>query len=293
MILTHAIVGDVAADRTMVFLHGILGSGANWRSFAMRLVAERPAWRAVLVDLRMHGTSQDFAPPHTLAACANDLMELEKSIGRFDVVLGHSFGGKVGLEYARSRTGLDALWVLDSAPGSQPDRKDSTSERESRSAAQRFEAKPLGGLGGGAPHLYDVVAMLATLPERFDSREAFIDYVEKKGATRPIAMWLAMNVRLEDDGRYAMRIDVPAMRELLDDYFLRDEWPYLEDPQRTTKVHLVVGDRSPPSTTGSARLASRVEATAPDRTWVHVIDAGHWIDVDAPDELFALTLKYI
>jgi esterase len=266
-LLTHAIVGDAAADHTVVFLHGILGSGANWRSFAMRLVAERPAWRAVLVDLRKHGTSQDFAPPHTLAACANDLIELEKAIGHFDGVLGHSFGGKVGLEYARLQTGLDVLWVLDAAPGAQPDRKDSSSDQ--------------------------VVAMLATLPERFDSREAFIDYVEKKGATRPIAMWLAMNVRLEGDGRYTMRIDVPAMRELLDDYFLRDEWPYLEDPQRTTKVHIVVGDRSPTLDHGQRALASRVEATAPDRTWVHVIDAGHWIHVDAPDELFALTLKYI
>jgi pimeloyl-ACP methyl ester carboxylesterase len=259
----------------MVFLHGILGSGANWRTFAMRLVAERPGWRAVLVDIRKHGGSQDFAPPHTLAACASDLMELEKSIGRFDAVLGHSFGGKVGLEYARLRQGLapserredlDVLWVLDAAPGSNPSRKDSSSDA--------------------------VVAMLATVPERFDSREAFIAYVEQRGTERPVAMWLAMNVRVRDDGGYAMRLDVPAMRELLDDYFLRDEWPYLEDSQRTTKVHIVVGDRSRSLDRGERALANRVAVGAPDRTWVHVLDAGHWIHIDAPDALFALVAQH-
>jgi len=137
-----------------------------------------------------------------------------------------------------------------------------------------------------------VVAMLATLPERFDSREAFIAYVEERGAERPVAMWLAMNVRVQDDGRYAMRLDVPAMRELLDDYFLRDDWPYLEDPQRTTKVHLVVGDRSRSLDRGERALANRVAVGSPDRTWVHVLDAGHWIHVDAPDALLALVAQY-
>ena len=82
----------------MAFLHGILGSGANWRTFARRFVEAKPTWRAVLVDLRKHGASQDFPAPHTLVACADDLRALEKSIGRFDGVLGHSFGGKVALE---------------------------------------------------------------------------------------------------------------------------------------------------------------------------------------------------
>jgi len=258
----------------MVFLHGILGSGSNWRTFARRLVAQRPSWRAILVDLRKHGESQDFAPPHTLAACAEDLTALERVVGRFDAVVGHSFGGKVALEYARARTDVDTIWVLDSAPGAHPDRR---------------ETPPT----SGALETSDqIIAMLSTLPEKWDTREAFVEYVEKQGATRSIAMWLAMNVRQASDG-YVMRVDVPAMRALIDDYFLRDQWPFLEDPMRTTKVHLVVGGKSRSLARGERALATRVQQQAPDRTWLHVVaEAGHWIHVDAPDELLALMMRY-
>jgi pimeloyl-ACP methyl ester carboxylesterase len=44
---------DPAAP-TVLFLHGILGSGKNWSSFAKR-VAKQCALQAVLIDLRCHG----------------------------------------------------------------------------------------------------------------------------------------------------------------------------------------------------------------------------------------------
>ncbi len=274
--LSHAIVEaprdaalapGSAPPWTIAFLHGILGSGSNWRTFARRLVDAKPGLRAVLVDLRKHGASQDFAPPHTLAACAEDLVELEKVVGRFDGVFGHSFGGKVGLEYAQVRRDLDVLWVLDSSPAARPDRR-------------------------GSESTVKIVKMLDTLPARFDSREAFITYVEEQGTDRSIAMWLAMNVRPSPDGGYAMRVDVAAMRALLDDYFARDAWPIIDDGERTTKIHIVVGDRSSVLDHGERARANRVVAEYPDRTWVHLIDAGHWIHVDAPDALFELVASY-
>ena len=59
-----------APSQWMFFLHGIFGSGANWRTFAKRFVEARPSWGAALVDLRMHGASQNCAPPHTIEAAA-------------------------------------------------------------------------------------------------------------------------------------------------------------------------------------------------------------------------------
>ncbi|HEY2367730.1 MAG TPA: alpha/beta hydrolase, partial [Polyangiaceae bacterium] len=150
----------------MAFLHGILGSSSNWRSFAQRLMRQKPGWRALLVDLRKHGGSQDADPPHTLAACAADLAELEKSVGRIDAVLGHSFGGKVALEYVFQRKDLELAWILDSAPGARPDRR-------------------------GSESTVQIVKLIGTLPERFDTRDAFVEYVEKQGVERSIAMWLA------------------------------------------------------------------------------------------------------
>jgi hypothetical protein len=44
---------------------------------------------------------------------------------------------------------------------------------------------------------------------------------------------------------------------------------------------------------GERALANRVAQSTPDRTWVHLLpEAGHWLHVDAPDELFALIAQY-
>ena len=96
-------------------LHGILGSGRNWRSFARALAKSRPDWGFVLPDLRNHGATGPLPGPHTLSACVADLDGLPAP----DWVAGHSFGGKVALAWAAER-GLDSdvrdVWVLDSIP---------------------------------------------------------------------------------------------------------------------------------------------------------------------------------
>src|SRR5262249_26111528 len=68
--LAHSVVAarDARPERYVVMLHGILGRGSNLQSIAQQWTAARPDWAAVLVDLREHGDSHGFAPPHTLAA---------------------------------------------------------------------------------------------------------------------------------------------------------------------------------------------------------------------------------
>ena len=99
----------------MLFLHGILGTRANWRGIARRFVEARPEWGAVLVDLREHGDSLGLPAPHSLHAAAEDVAELERSLAvPVEGALGHSFGGKVVLEWLRSRQGLHTeAWTID------------------------------------------------------------------------------------------------------------------------------------------------------------------------------------
>src|ERR1700679_538748 len=116
---SHARVTAPGAEpsRWMLVLHGILGSGANFRSFARRLAAARPDWGFVLVDLRMHGQSQEAPPPHTLAAAAEDLVRLGVELALpIAGVMGHSFGGKVALAYTGAAPReLEQVWVLDAS----------------------------------------------------------------------------------------------------------------------------------------------------------------------------------
>lgn len=270
MKLAHAIVTAEGAtpDTWVVILHGILGSGANWRTFAKRLVAARPSWGAVLVDLRLHGESQGAAPPHTLEAAAGDVLELAGTLpGRgMRAVLGHSFGGKVALEVSRLLAGeLDQVVVVDSTPSARPGARGSE----------------------GTQHIVD---LLRELPSSFDDRAAFTAWAEARGVNRPTAMWLAMNVRpLQDDGpktRYGFRLDIAGIRAMLDDYFVRDLWGAIEEPGGPVQFHFVVGGKS---TVLDAQDLERLRRCA--RVTLDVLpQAGHWVHVDAPDELERLVL---
>jgi esterase len=52
------------------------------------------------VDLRLHGGSTGFEPPHTLGAAADDVDRLVEHLDfHAAAVMGHSFGGKVALLY--------------------------------------------------------------------------------------------------------------------------------------------------------------------------------------------------
>lgn len=254
----------------MLFLHGILGSGSNWRTFAKQIVQARPEWGAVLVDLRLHGESQEgFSRPHTVTAAAGDVAELIATLPSPDQVRGvlaHSFGGKVALELARQRGGdLDHVFVVDSTPSARPDGKGSESTRH-------------------------IVELLRGLPPEFADRDAFTAWMEAHGVSRPVAMWLAMNVRpIPNTTRYVFRIDVAGIRELLDDYFATDLWDILEHPRGPMRAHLVVGGKS-----GVVDAADRERARGCPRTTLDVIaEADHWVHVDAPDALRAIVLGHL
>jgi pimeloyl-ACP methyl ester carboxylesterase len=265
--------GNAAPAKWIVFLHGILGSGANWRTFARLLVAAKPEWGALLVDLRLHGDSKDFAPPHTVEAAARDIVEALPSVAGgapVRAVLGHSFGGKVAIELARqlaeSPNGpLDQLIVIDSTPGARPDYRGSSNVRH-------------------------IVELLTELPSEFPDRNAFTAWAEKRGVSRPVAMWLAMNVRpVTNTTRFAFRLDIPSIRTMMEDYFAQDLWPVLENPPGRMKTHLIAGAESE-VLDESDRERGRA---LPGVTLDVIPNAGHWVHVDAPNELRQLVLGYL
>jgi pimeloyl-ACP methyl ester carboxylesterase len=268
----------------MLFLHGILGSGANWRTFAKQIVAASPEWGAVLVDLRLHGESQDVAPPHTIAAAARDVQELIDHLERngqdgpgnggasVRAVLGHSFGGKVALELARQRQrDLDQLFVIDSTPSARPS-------------------------GRGSESTAHIIELLGNLPSEFPDRNAFTAWIEERGVSRPTAMWLAMNVRpIPNTTRFVFRVDVAGINEMLADYFRVDLWDVLEGEgtppgtDRPMESHLIVGGRS-----SIVDDADRARAKRCPHTTLDVIEeADHWVHVDAPDALRTLVVGYL
>ena len=102
----------------LIVLHGLFGSGTNWRGIARRL-AERH--RVLSVDARNHGASPhaDTMSYRAMAADVRALMDAE-GIDRA-TVLGHSMGGKTAMTLAlESPDRVARLVVVDIAPGPSP-----------------------------------------------------------------------------------------------------------------------------------------------------------------------------
>lgn len=265
--LAHSIVTSKSADpeRYMLFVHGILGTRANWRGIARRFVEARPHWGAILVDLREHGESLGLPAPHTLHASAHDVIELGRALALpIRGALGHSFGGKLVLEWLRSRQGqATEAWIIDSSPSPTSANRDTTATAE-------------------------VIRTLRALPRQWASREAFIAAMVEAGQPQRIAQWLAMNLRRTDDGERTFGPDLGVVRDLIEDYARTDSWDVLEALPDGSTLDLVIGGRS---SVFSLSDRERIEQLARRKSniFIHVIEeAGHWVHVDAAGALVAL-----
>lgn len=257
---TRVTASEAVPDRWILVLHGIYGTGRNWGTLMRRLIGERPEWGAVLVDLRLHGGSQGFAGPHTLAAAAADVDALVDEVDlHAAAVLGHSFGGKVALEYTRRHASeLMQTWVIDST----------------------LEVKSPSGSA------WRVVEVVRSLPSRFSSRDELVDAMERHGYARAMGSWLAMNLERDGDG-FRWKLDWDGVEEMLRDYFRTDVWPVIESPPSDVAIHIVKALESDSIDEDDAR---RIEGAgdAHGRAHLHRVAGGHWVNTENPEELLQL-----
>jgi esterase len=263
-VLAHdrVVGGDAEPGRWLYVLHGIFGAGRNWSSIARRIVSARPDWGALLVDLRQHGASQGFPPPHTLTSAAADLAGLaEETEAPPHALLAHSFGGKVALAYAATAPAdLEQLWIVDSTPSARAP-------------------------GGSAWHMLQTVR---SLPPTFPTRDTLIDALEREGVARPVAQWMATNLERTESGM-RWRFEVDAMAALLRSFFQTDLWPVVEAPPDGLSVHFVKASES--SVLGAEAVA-RLERAAQDKdVALHVVKGGHWLNADNPEALIELLVE--
>jgi len=271
LLASTVVTADASAvRRTIVLLHGIYGRGRNWAAIARGLAARRPEWAAALVDLRLHGASPAFEPPHTVAACAADVRD---RIARADdwpapveAVVGHSFGGKVALALLADgaapspspRPSLAQVWIVDSSPAA----------------------------GEPAGTAWRMLGLARALPQRVATRAEAIDGLTAGGITPDVAAWMASNLRRDGDG-LVWALDWDAMEALLRDFFARDLWPIVEAPPPGVALHFIKATESSRlSEEACARLESAGRATG--RVHLHRVEGGHWIHADNPTVVTAL-----
>ena len=232
----------------VLVVHGVTNTGARYRRLAEEQLAGH---RVVAPDLRGHGRST-WDPPWSLDRHVEDLAETVAAAGLGPVaVVGHSFGGLLGMALAAARPGLvGRLALVDPAVALAPGRAAEQAEavRRDDGWASRAEARE---------------ARLAMRPDRArvtvdEDLETFLE----EGA----------------DGRWRFRFSRPAAVTA---------WSEMAGPAPSLagypgQVLLIpalradyVGDR----------LRARLSEDLGDRLREQPIDAGHMLFWDAPDEL--------
>ena len=242
----------------LLLTHGIYGAGSNLRGIARKLNEQRRDWGVVLVDLRNHGRSEGGEPPHTIDACAQDLQALIEELGDIHAIAGHSFGGKVALA-TRAKVAMPQTWVLDASPSARPE-----AVRDPDNTVVR------------------VLELMERLPRTWAQREDFVAAVMADGHDLTLAQWLAMNVVPDPSGQLVLRLELAALREMLEDYYARDLWQEAFEPRGELEV--VIADRAQTLSPADRDRLGR----APPHVRTHVVAAGHWLHVEAPAAVVAL-----
>ena len=250
--------GSPDAAKVMLMLHGIYGRGRNWQAIARGLIAARPDYACLLVDLPHHGDSGPGDHGDTVSGAARDLTDwCDAGTITPTAVLGHSFGGKVALAIAdqwRDRT--LQFWVIDSTP-------------EPRAPS------------GGA---WDLLQTVRRLPQHFATRDELIAALTAEGWAAALAQWMATNLERSGDV-FTWRLDFAVMEHLLRDFFAADLWPVVETPAPGHTFHFIKATKS---NVMSEEAAARAEATGPPHVQVHRLTGGHWIHAESPDAIVEL-----
>lgn len=244
-------------------LHGIYGRGRNWQAIARALVAARPGYGCWLVDLPHHGDSGPGRHGDTVAGLAADLHDWmrERAITP-DAVLGHSYGGKVALAYARyPRTSPVQIWIVDSSP----------------------EIRPPSGSA------WDMLAIVGRLPSRFDSREQAVSAIVEGGFPPGVAQWMATNLT-RGDGGFVWRIDFDVMERLMLDFFRTDLWDVVDAPPANVTLHFV---KASDSSALSPETVRRLGSSGSDAVHLHHLQGGHWVHAESPEAVSSLLLQHL
>lgn len=251
MKLFFRVVGE---GQPIVILHGIFGSSDNWLTQARLMSAK---YKVYTIDQRNHGLS-----PHDDAfdypSMVNDLAEfIEQHNIDEPVVIGHSMGGKVAMNFALAHPDkLQKLIVVDIAP-------------------KAYDLEH-----------YVIIDGLKSIPiDSLESRNEADEALSRFVPEPDVRQFLLKNLQRKPEGGFSWKINLPVI-----DKHLSKIGYDLEFPGTFDKPTLFIrGGRSKYIRDNDL---DRIKQVFP-KTTLETLDTGHWVQAEKPKEFVELVEKWL
>ncbi len=249
----------------LVFLHGFLGTGADWRDVVGLGESLSSRWQCLAVDLPGSGLDGATPPcePGSVLRVARATVAQVRAVGKGQpaVWVGYSMGGRVALTAALQSPSLVRALVLESAnPGlSHAEERLRRAELDTR----RAEEIRRGGIEAFVDRWYRKVSVFASLQRR----PALLESCVHRRQISNSAMRAAHMIETMSPGRCP------------------DAWPLL--PELVAPTLLLAGQEDPSYVERLSRAAARMPAAR----FETVAGAGHNIHRERP-EVFVRLLRH-
>ena len=247
---------EYGSGQPLIILHGLFGQSDNWNTLAKQF--SENGFEVFIVDLRNHGLS-----PHSndwnYKVMSEDVLELMNENNLQNVVLlGHSMGGKVAMQFAIDNASfLDKLIVVDISPKYYPLHHQSVLE-----ALQAIDFN--------------------FIKTRREAEEVLNKYISDFGTKQ----FLLKNIYWKEDGQLAWRFNLSVIVKNIEN--VGEATPTEKSCDIPTLF--IRGEKSNYILDTDINL---IQDTFPKSMLETIPNAGHWVHAEKPKEFFDCVINFI
>lgn len=249
----------------LVFLHGVMGSGANWRRITPSF---RQNYRVLTFDQRGHGWSFKPEKGYGPENYSEDLKLILDELGLGQIhLVGHSMGGRNALHFAHTYPErLHTLVVEDIGPEGNPKAMEGTAK------------------------------LLDLVPTPFASKAEAKEFFEKEFPSRIsdhpqkkiLGPYFFTNIEDKPDGTADWRFNKEGILLSLKAGHFRPRWEQVRDLKCPTLF--IRGENSRDL---SREELAKVRQVNPCIETVEIANAGHWVHFDQPNEFIRILSEFL